>query len=102
MADTSPLIYAGPIVGGLVLYAIIHAGVRAPGRALAVKFKNAGDLKGRTKEEIITAVGSKPSSVSAQPEGKTLLQWQVSGYHIALRFGADGRCEGITHEFLAK
>jgi hypothetical protein len=30
----------------------------------------------------------------------TLLQWQRPGCNIALKFGADGRCTGITHQYM--
>lgn len=69
-----------------------------PGKALRAKFAHIGTLKGRTKDEIIAAVGS-PSSVSAIKDGVTLLQWQSTGYHIALHFTGD-RCNGVTHEHL--
>lgn len=65
------------------------------------KFVKLGNLVGRTKEEIIKAVGP-PSSVSSLPGGESLLQWQhisrAGGYHIALRFDPQGRCKGVTHE----
>jgi hypothetical protein len=67
-----------------------------PGKSLKAKFANIGTLRGRTKDEIIAAVGS-PSSVSAIKEGVTLLQWQATGYHIALHFTGD-LCNGVTHE----
>lgn len=73
--------------------------VSQPGRDMARKFAKLGTLSGKSKEEIIASVGQ-PSSFSALAEGKSLLQWQATGYHIALRF--DGEvCEGVTHEFLA-
>ena len=69
------------------------------------KFARLGTLTGRTKEEIIAAVGP-PTSISGLLDGKTLLQWQhisqAGGYHIALRFDAEGRCEGVTHEHSSK
>lgn len=65
------------------------------------KFANLGVLAGRSKSEIIAAVGA-PNSVSAMADGKTLLQWQhisqAGGYHIALLFDANEVCEGVTHE----
>ena len=65
------------------------------------KFVRLGKLAGRSKEEIVKVVGP-PTSVSSLPNGKTLLQWQhisrAGGYHIALRFDDQGRCEGVTHE----
>lgn len=60
------------------------------------EFQRLGTLKGKSKREIILSVGP-PNSVSALSHGKSLLQWQRNGYHIALIF--DGEiCEGVTHE----
>ena len=75
--------------------------VKAQGRALQKKFVELGTLKGRTKAEIIAAVGN-PQSVSARAGGGTLLQWLATGYHIALIFDADGICQGVSHEFAAR
>jgi hypothetical protein len=58
-----------------------------------------GHIAGRTKEDIILAVGV-PNSFSGVGSGKELLQWQRPGYHIALLF-KDGICEGATHEYSA-
>ena len=55
-----------------------------------------GHLVGRSKDEIILAIGA-PSSFSVIGPDKDLLQWQRWGYHIALVFSA-GVCEGVTHE----
>jgi hypothetical protein len=84
------------IVGGLVLYAIISALVRVPGQNLGTKFVKLGQLKGKTKAEIVAAVGP-PNAVSVAAGGKTLCQWMATGYHIALLFD-DELCEGVTHE----
>ena len=67
------------------------------GANLSNKSATLGNLTGRTKGEIIMAVG-KPNAVSATGEGLVLLQWQEGGYHIAILF-KDGIFEGITHEF---
>jgi hypothetical protein len=68
---------------------------------LKSKFAGLGVLAGKSKDEIISAVGP-PNSVSDVGEGKVLLQWQniseAGGYHIALLFDEVGICEGITHE----
>jgi hypothetical protein len=56
-------------------------------------------MTGKTREEICAAVGQ-PSSVTALPQGKELLQWMASGYHIALRFEGE-TFEGVVHEFSA-
>lgn len=80
-------------VGGVAAMFNLHG--------LKSKFANLGTLSGRTKAEIIAAVGQ-PSSVSSTGDGKTLLQWQhvseAGGYHIALLFDAHDICEGVTHE----
>jgi len=84
------------IIAGLALYAVIAVFTRIPGWLLESKFAKLGVLAGRTKAEIINAVGA-PTSTSAMTDGKTLLQWMVTGYHIALLFDGD-ICEGVTHE----
>lgn len=86
-----------PLVGGLGLYLVIRALVRAPGRALAGRFARAGVLKGRTEADVVAAVGQ-PSARSALTSGY-LLQWQATGCHVALQFDAAGVCEGVTHQF---
>ena len=86
-----------PIIGGWILYAIMHAGVRAPGAALNKKFVSLGTLAGKTYDEI-SAVCGPSSSVSAGPNGKTIRQWMATGYHIVLIFDENGVCEGISSE----
>lgn len=62
-------------------------------------FDNIGEVRGRTKSQIIAVVGQ-PKSVSSIGPDQTLLQWQSHGYHIALHFSGDV-CIGITHEYNA-
>ena len=90
------MIYVGPLIGGTFLFLFIALMVRIPGAALSKKFVALGELKGKTKAEIIAAVGN-PSAISAAAEGKTLIQWRATGYHIALLFDTDDVCLGITH-----
>lgn len=78
------------IIGGIV--AAIQG---SPAKRLNKKFIELGTLTGKSKQEIIAACGV-PSSVSAVA-GKTLCQWMVPGYHIALLFNGDV-CEGVSHE----
>jgi urease gamma subunit len=69
--------------------------VTLQGKELRRKFEALGELKGKTKQEIIAAVGS-PSAISGAADGKTLCQWMKTGFHIGLIF--DGEvCEGISH-----
>jgi hypothetical protein len=85
----------------LVVAAMLAVGApyiyRSPGRALRKRFVALGTLKGRTRKEIVKAVGE-PATVTALPDGRTLLQWRATGYHIALVFEKNGRCFGVTHE----
>jgi hypothetical protein len=69
--------------------------VNLQGKELRRKFETLGELKGRTKQEIVAVVGH-PSAVSGAADGKTLCQWMKTGFHIALVFNGDV-CEGISH-----
>ncbi|MCU1249001.1 MAG: hypothetical protein JWQ49_2030 [Edaphobacter sp.] len=51
----------------------------------------------KTDQEIIAYAGSF-SSRSLAGEGTVLLQWQASGYHIAILFDATEHVVAITHE----
>nr|AGY30836.1 hypothetical protein [uncultured bacterium] len=92
--------FIGAIVIGGVIFAFQQQAVTQPGRDLAKKFAALGTIAGRSKQEIIQAVGQ-PSSFSALAENQTLLQWQATGYHIALSFTGEV-CNGVTHEHLAQ
>ena len=65
--------------------------------SLQSKFLRMGALLGRTRNEIIAAVGQ-PNSVSSIGPNQTLLQWQTTGYHIALTFTGEV-CNGISYEY---
>jgi hypothetical protein len=84
--------------GGFLIYLVISVMVKSPGRALQSKFAGIGVLKGKTKEDIIAAVGP-PNGISSAPNGGQVLQWMATGYHIVLLFDSNGICQGITHEF---
>jgi hypothetical protein len=85
------------LLGGAVLNGITHDAVRAPGRALSERFQRLGNMTGKTTAEVCAVVG-RPSSVSALPGGKLLLQWMATGYHAAILFDKDDVFERITHE----
>ena len=98
----SMLIWVGTTIGGLLLYLLIGAMVKAPGSMLQTKFAQLtadtnGVVAGKTLEEVKKACGS-PSSVSAMGNGQTLYQWQATGYHIALVFDENDVCVGISSE----
>jgi hypothetical protein len=84
------------VVAALVAI-IVPRIVLAPGRRLRKQFVLLGSLKGRTRREIVKAVGE-PATETALPDGRTPLQWRTTGYHIALVFEKNGRCLGVTHE----
>ena len=88
------------LLGASVLGGIITTLTLAPGANLASRFRSLGNMTGKTKQEIVAAAGV-PSSVSQMGDGVTLLQWQATGYHIAIRF-KDDVFDGITHEFAAQ
>ncbi|SIR06089.1 hypothetical protein [Pseudacidovorax sp. RU35E] len=85
------------LVVGLISVAQQKA-VTAPGRDLANTFAALGTLTGRTEQEIVDAVGP-ANAISAMADGGKLMQWQRTGYHIALAF-KEGVCAGVTHEYL--
>jgi len=79
-----------------ILWAIASA-MAATG--IRKKFADLGVLTGKTKGEFYVLVGP-PNSISSLGVGKEILQWQASGYHIALTFTNDV-CDGIAHEYSA-
>jgi hypothetical protein len=85
------------LVGAALVAIVVPYVFRAPGRALKKQFVALGSLKGRSRRDIEKAVGPAAQETSL-PEGKVLLQWRATGYHIALAFEKDGRCIGVTHE----
>jgi hypothetical protein len=83
-----------PIVAGLILYAIVSAGVRAPGQTMAKKFVSLGELKGKSLADI-TSVAGDPISTANMGNGKALYQWAASGFRVALMFEGQ-TCVGIS------
>ncbi len=94
--DGSELALIG-LVAATAAAVVVPFVFRAPGRALRKRFIALGTLKGRTRKEIVKAVGQ-PATETILPDGRTLLQWRATGYHIALVFEKNGRCFGVTHE----
>jgi hypothetical protein len=86
------------IVAVAVLAGLRQQDVTAPGRALHQKFMELGTLQGKRKDEIIAKVGP-PCSFAAVGGGKTLLQWEATGFNIGLLFNGES-CEGVTHQYL--
>ena len=94
--DGSQLALIALVVAGLTAIVVPYV-FRAPGRALRKQFIGLGTLKGMTRTESVKAVGQ-PATETTLPDGRTLLQWRATGYHIALVFEKNGRCFGVTHE----
>jgi hypothetical protein len=86
------------LVVALLVALIVPWLFRSSGRALRKRFVLFGSLKGRTRKEIVKVVGE-PNQETPLPDGRTLLQWRATGYHIALVFEKNGRCFGVTHEY---
>ena len=85
------------LVAAVLVAIVVPFVFRAPGRALHKQFRALGSLKGRSRKEIEKAVG--PAAQETElPDGRILLQWRATGYHIAIVFEKDGRCVGVTHE----
>lgn len=57
-----------------IFISITKSFVVVPGLLLHKKFEAIGEIRGKSKNEIIAKVG-RPTSISALPDGKTLLQW---------------------------
>lgn len=86
-----------PLIGGLLLYAVISAAVKAPGVSLRSQFQSLGVVKGKTLSQIAAVVGN-PSAISYMGDGTILRQWQATGYHVALLFDSNEICLGISQE----
>ena len=88
-------------IGGIILYAIMGAAVKAPGNILAVKFQTLGDMSGKTYNEIKSVVGVENSiSTTVNDAGEVIKirQWMSTGYHITLLFDSDDNFICISSE----
>lgn len=94
-------IWVLPTIGGLILYALTNAGVRAPGHSLNKKFVSLGNLKGKSLKEITDVCGNPSSystSIGADGNPIKIIQWMATGYHIVLLFDSNDICLGISSE----
>ncbi|MBR0156621.1 MAG: hypothetical protein IJM20_03760 [Clostridia bacterium] len=101
MEGTQILYFIGPLIGGVILYLIIKAVVKAPGAVKNAQFANLGVLKGKTYDEIKAKVGpcnAQSASTSADGVPVTIRQWISTGYHIVLLFDQNDVCLGISSE----
>lgn len=87
-----------------LLFGYFAAGlITAEGLALAKKFKELGDMRGMTIDEIVSAVGdydkSSECTITDRNNEKGMKYvWAKKGYIIVLLFGADGKCIGVLSE----
>jgi hypothetical protein len=58
-------------------------------------------MTGKTADDVTAYVGP-PTSRSSMANDYLLLQWQATGYHIAILFDAKGRFVKITSEYAAQ
>jgi hypothetical protein len=83
----------------LILFVILQAAIVAT--SLHTKFRNAGNLLGRTRADIAAQVGQ-PNQIENLPSGEQLVQWrqinEAVQYVIVLQFNRQGLCVGIVHE----
>lgn len=87
------------LIASLLVPVVFAIGAAASTSSVKTKFANLGVIAGKTRSEIYAAVGP-PNSISSIGPGKEVLQWQVTGYHIALIFTGD-ICDGVSHEYAA-
>ena len=88
-------------IGGIILYAIMGAIVKAPGNVLAVKFQSLGDMSGKSYEDIKKVVGVENSistTVNEAGEVIKIRQWISTGYHITLLFDGNDNFICISNE----
>ena len=86
----APLIVA--ILAVLVLTVIV--GLLTP-YSVQRRFAKLGTLEGRTRDEIIAAVGP-PDETSTDNLGQTTMTWHPRYFRIALAFDANGKCFRVS------
>jgi len=94
------IIFIG-VIGVYILFRVLssasrHASKQEKNARILNGFRNLGNMRGKTKAEIIRQVGE-PSHISYLADNKSLLQWISPNFHVALQFDGD-LFETITHE----
>jgi|ERR1039458_2855718 hypothetical protein len=98
------ILYLLAILIGIIIFFVrlanppVPIDIFAQGRALNGRFITLGNMIGKTADEITAYVGP-PTSRSLMADDYLLLQWQATGYHIAILFDAKGRFVKITSEY---
>lgn len=87
----------GALLFGVVLgLVIIYLATKYPGDSLGAKFRNLGDVRGLTVQQVVEVAGD-PSQSYERGGGERVLAWSAGGYYISLIF-RDGLCTGIDEE----
>jgi uncharacterized protein DUF2510 len=75
--------------------------VRGPNELeLSWRVRILGNLIQRSIAEVVQVLG--PPNSRGAGHSHILLQWHQPGFHVALKFGRDGKCLGITHQYAAR
>lgn len=93
------------IIGGClgIFIGYLMAGILAQRSALQRIFRDLGDLRGMTLDQIQGSAGSFSSSQNCtitdrDNEKGMFYTWSDGKYSITLLFGSDGRCIGVNKE----
>lgn len=96
-----PVIYG--LCGGCFVGYFFTGLLDAKSSLLQKNFKKLGSLRGKTIEDIVSAVGNfssqKPCNITDRNnEQGVIYTWTEKRYEISLLFGNDGRCIGVNKE----
>ena len=79
-----------------IVWAFKYYGGGGQGRAIQKKFQAAGNLRGKTFEQICRISG-KPLKATDYPNGKKVAIFGSNGWNITLIF-QNGICQGVSSE----
>lgn len=101
------LMLAGFVCGGIFVGYFIAGLIGAKSTILQQNFKSLGDLRGKSLDEITSAVGAYSNYQSTVISDRNnapghLYTWYENQYSITLLFDADNNCVGVTNETVLK
>lgn len=85
------------ILPSLIFLAVLFFARSIPKAQLNNAFVKLGDMRGKSKEDIIAAVGQ-PKGISNHDDGSKTLAWHAGGYHMVLLFDKDDKMVKIQNE----
>ncbi len=65
---------------------------------LSWRVRALGEVRGRSIAQVTEWLG--PPNARSTGHNHVLLQWQRVGYHVVLKFGTDGECLGVVHQWM--